>query len=211
MQTLYPSNMKAICSGGIQDNVRPEEINKKAEHNDRTPKNSYIRPSVFPDCVRPRHMKWKAPFVFHTVTVTQLRQPVCPLTFQKLVWIILVINIISGHDILILVISWKKWKIAVVSVLGRVCMHGFIWVMYPGQLWPMFSCKLGSRCNLSPVIHTTAIYSLWGDLTAGESCSVKTDVELGRSNVHTDSKLTNSYSRGFATVFLSFDLSHIKS
>ena len=42
MLRLHPNNMKAICSGGIQDNVRPEEINKKAEHNDRAPKISYI-------------------------------------------------------------------------------------------------------------------------------------------------------------------------
>lgn len=58
---LYPRNMKVICSGGSQDNVRPGEINKKAEHNDRAPWNSYITPIVSPDCVRSSHMKWIIP------------------------------------------------------------------------------------------------------------------------------------------------------
>lgn len=42
MLGLYTNNRKAICSRGIQDSVGPEEINKKAEHNDKAPKNSYI-------------------------------------------------------------------------------------------------------------------------------------------------------------------------
>lgn len=39
MLGLYPNNMKAICSRGIQEHMRPEEINKKTEHNDKA---SYI-------------------------------------------------------------------------------------------------------------------------------------------------------------------------
>lgn len=31
---LYPHNMKAICGGGIPECARPEEINRKGEHND---------------------------------------------------------------------------------------------------------------------------------------------------------------------------------
>lgn len=44
------------------------------------------------------------------------------------------------------------------GVCVHVCMHGFIWVMYPGQLWPMFSCKPGSRCNLSPLYDAHKCY-----------------------------------------------------
>lgn len=54
-----------------------------------------------------------------------------------------VINATSDHDSLILVLK-KERQIAAFSVFGVcvknrptcvfVCMHNFIWVMYPGQL-----------------------------------------------------------------------------
>lgn len=56
----YPHDMKAIWTEGIQDKVRPEEINKKAEPNDGAPKNTAVPLNY----VRRRHAKYKAPFVF---------------------------------------------------------------------------------------------------------------------------------------------------
>ena len=34
------------------------------------------------------------------------------------------------------------------GVLVCVCIHGFIWVVYPGQHWPMLSCEPGNNCEL---------------------------------------------------------------
>jgi len=91
--------MKAICCGGIQDNVRPEEINKKIEHDDKASKNSYI--TVSSDLVRPWHMKWKASYILLSDTPIQWKMMICALTFFKSERIIHVIDVKSDGDILI--------------------------------------------------------------------------------------------------------------
>lgn len=88
----YRSNMKAICSEGIQDNVRPEEINKKTEHNDRASKNSN---TVSPDCVRPDTWNEKLHLYSARWRWDSVKIIVCPLTFLQ---ILLVIYVISDYE-----------------------------------------------------------------------------------------------------------------
>lgn len=150
---LYPNNMKAICSGGTQD----QRKSMKRQSTMIEPlKTVTLHRRLSWLCETLTHGIKSSICILHSDAVTQPRQWFVLSPLPKSVWVILLINVIWAQDILILVPPQKYDKLQVflfvcpcVCACVRVCMHGFIWVMYPGQLWPMFSCKPGGRCNLS--------------------------------------------------------------
>lgn len=144
MLGLYPNNMKAICSRGIQDNVRPGEINKKAEHNDRAPKNSYITPLSLLTVWDPDTWNEKLHLYSAQPAGDTVKTMVCPLTFSTSVWIQLVINVISGHDILILVLPPQNDKLQV-FLFVCVCVCG-------GCVYAWFQLGYVSRAALTDVL-----------------------------------------------------------
>lgn len=97
--------MKAICSGGIQELEKAEEINDKGKHNDKTLKTVHCLVPLVSDCPIPT--TWKIPICILYSNCNAIKVMFCPFTFPKSMWMVPIIDVTCCHARSVIVSSQK--------------------------------------------------------------------------------------------------------